>query len=70
MPRARYLLDEAATFTTEVTLSSEESAALRAAAAAFIGDPAFPFSEDLRLAMAKLGSERGNKTVLGRPHRR
>ena len=55
----RYLLDEAATFTTEVTLSSEESAALRAAVAAFIDDPAFPFSEDLRLAMAKLGSGGG-----------
>ncbi len=50
-----YLLDESATYAAEITLSAEESSALRAAAAAFIGDPSFPFSQDLRLAMAKLG---------------
>jgi proteasome accessory factor B len=55
----RYLLDESATFATEITLSAEESAALGAAAASLVDDPAFPFSDDLRIALAKLGSSSG-----------
>lgn len=51
-----YLLDESATYASELELNAEESAAVRAAAAAFVDDPGFPFAHDLRMAMAKLGS--------------
>jgi proteasome accessory factor B len=56
----RYLLDEAATYATEVQLDDDESAALRAAAAALVDDPSFPFSQDLQLAMAKLAPGSGH----------
>jgi len=50
----RYRLDPSATFASEISLSADEFAALRAAAAALLEDPAFPFSGDLRFALAKV----------------
>ena len=50
----RYLLDAEATFAAEVSLSAKEYAALRATAAALMDDPAFPFTSDLRFALAKV----------------
>jgi len=51
----RYVLDRSATYAAELTLTPEESAAVRTAAAALAGDPSFPFAEDLTAALAKLG---------------
>lgn len=51
-----YALDPAATFATAVDLSAEEAAAVRAVGTALLADPSFPFSEDLRLALAKIAS--------------
>lgn len=50
----RYLLDANATYSAEVELSAGEFAAVRATVAALAEDPAFPFAEDLRLALAKV----------------
>lgn len=50
----RYLLDTEATFAAEISLSAEEYAALRATTAALMDDPAFPFTSDLRFALAKV----------------
>lgn len=52
-----YRLDRDATFARRVDLSDEEAAAVRAAGTALLGDPSFPFADDLRLALAKLASE-------------
>jgi proteasome accessory factor B len=52
----RYRLDAASTFATEVDLAPEELAAIRAVGLALVDDPAFPFAEDLRLALAKLAT--------------
>lgn len=51
----RYVLDRSATYAAEVTLTPEESAAVRTAAAALAGDASFPFADDLTAALAKLG---------------
>lgn len=51
-----YRLDRAATFSASIELSAEETAAIRAAGTALLGDRSFPFAEDLRLALAKIGS--------------
>jgi proteasome accessory factor B len=51
-----YRLDRTATFAASVELSAEEAAAVRAAGSALLGDPSFPFSADLRLALAKIAS--------------
>jgi proteasome accessory factor B len=51
-----YRLDRAATFATGVELSPDEAAAVRAAGAAMMADPSFPFPADLRLALAKVSS--------------
>lgn len=53
--RGAYRLDRDATFATSIDLTAEESAALRAAGTAMAGDPSFPFADELRLALAKLG---------------
>ncbi|MBI5230883.1 MAG: WYL domain-containing protein [Coriobacteriales bacterium] len=55
--KGAYWLDKASTFTTEIELSEQEAAALRAAGSALADDPAFPFAADLRLALAKLASD-------------
>jgi len=51
----RYVLDRLATYAAEVTLTREESAAVRTAAAALAGDASFPFADDLTAALTKLG---------------
>lgn len=55
----RYWIDRAATFAREVELTAEETAALRAVGLALLDDPAFPFAEELRLALAKLSDVLG-----------
>jgi proteasome accessory factor B len=55
-PDGTYRLDVASTFAAEVDLSAEEAAALRAVGVAMLDDPAFPFSEDLRFALAKIAT--------------
>lgn len=54
--RGRYLIDERGTFAAPVTLSAEETAAVRTAGSAMLGDPSFPYADDLRLALAKVAS--------------
>ncbi len=51
-----YRLDRSATFAAPVELTGREAAAVRAAASALLDDPSFPFTDDLRLAMAKIAS--------------
>ncbi|MHB1323865.1 MAG: helix-turn-helix transcriptional regulator [Coriobacteriia bacterium] len=51
-----YRLDAEATYARPVDLTAEELSALRAVAAAFADDAAFPFREDLMLALGKLGT--------------
>ena len=51
-----YRLDRNATFAAKVELAPQEAAAVRAAGSALLGDPSFPFSADLRLALAKIAS--------------
>lgn len=52
----RYRLDPAATFASQVDLTAEETAAIRAVGVALLGDPAFPFADELRFALAKLAT--------------
>lgn len=52
-----YRLDRDATFAAEVDLSPAEAAALRAVGLALLGDPSFPFADDLRTALGKLSRE-------------
>jgi len=54
--RGRYLLDRARTFAAPLKLTPEETAAVRAAGTAMLGDPSFPYAEDLRLALAKIAT--------------
>lgn len=49
-----YRLDAAATYAVDLELSAEESMLVRAAGAAMLADPSFPFPEELRLAFSKL----------------
>jgi len=51
-----YRLDRASTFAASLDLTAEEAAAVRAAVSALLDDASFPFSDDLRLAMAKIAS--------------
>lgn len=51
-----YSVDSAATFAPSVEISAEEAAAIRVASSALYGDPSYPFSADLRLALAKIAS--------------
>jgi hypothetical protein len=53
-PDGRYQLDAGRTFVAGLDLSSDEEAALRAAATVFLSDPSFPFVTDLRFALAKI----------------
>ncbi len=50
-----YRIDRPGTFAAAVTLSAEEAATIRTAVAALAVDEAFPFAEDLTIALAKLG---------------
>jgi len=50
----RYRFDADATFSGTVELGPVEAVELRAAAAAMLADPSFPYTEDLRLALAKV----------------
>lgn len=59
----RYYVDRAGTFAAEVTLSAEETATIRTAAAALGADQSFPFATDLALALAKLGQAPGGAEV-------
>lgn len=58
-----YRLDAAATFASQVELKAADAAALRAVGLALLDDPAFPFAQDLRLALAKLGTGEGLATL-------
>ena len=51
-----YRLDAEASFARPVNLEADELAALRAVAATLAEDPAFPFADDLALALGKLGA--------------
>jgi proteasome accessory factor B len=51
-----YHLDRSATFAAPLELTPFEAAAVRAAASALLDDPSFPFTDNLRLAMAKIAS--------------
>lgn len=51
-----YLVDRQATFASDLSLAPEEAAAIRAAGSALLNDPSFPFTSDLRLALAKIAS--------------
>ncbi len=53
----RYRLDRAATYVRSIDLTPEETAAIRAAGTALLGDASFPFPDDLRLALAKIAAE-------------
>ena len=53
----RYQLDRAATFASGIELSPEEAAAVRVVGTAMLGDPSFPYPDDLRLALAKIATE-------------
>ncbi len=55
--QGNYVLDRAGTFAAEFELSPAEAAAIRTAGAALLGDPSFPFTEELRLALAKVSAE-------------
>ena len=48
-----YRLDTRATFAEPLTLDAREVVQLRAAAAALLTDPSFPYARDLRFAIAK-----------------
>lgn len=54
--QGRYWLDSAATFSSNIELTADESAAVSAVGAALLDDPAFPFAEDLRFALAKIAT--------------
>ncbi|MHB8924029.1 MAG: helix-turn-helix transcriptional regulator [Coriobacteriia bacterium] len=58
----RYRVDRDGTFSKEVTLTAEETATIRTAAAALAGDESFPFAADLAIALAKLGHGAGAST--------
>ncbi len=51
-----YRLDTSATFAEKIELSAAETAAVRAVGLALLDDPAFPFAEDLRFALAKIAT--------------
>ena len=51
-----YRLDRSGTFAAPLELTAYEAAAVRATASALLDDASFPFSEDLRLAMAKISA--------------
>jgi proteasome accessory factor B len=50
----RYRFNSDATFSGVVALGPVEAVELRAAAAAMLADPSFPYTDDLRLALAKI----------------
>ena len=52
-----YRLDSSATYASAIELTPAETSALRVAGAALVDDPSFPFSADLRLALAKVSAE-------------
>jgi proteasome accessory factor B len=54
-----YRLDARATFAEPVELDRRETAEVRAAGAALLTDPSFPYARDLRFAMAKLMARAG-----------
>lgn len=51
-----YRIDPATSFASRIELAPEEAAAVRAVGMAFLEDPAFPFAEHLRLALAKIAT--------------
>jgi proteasome accessory factor B len=60
-----YRLDRQATFAGELSLTPEQAVLVRAAGAAMLGDPSFPFAEDLRLALAKVSAASGDASPAG-----
>lgn len=51
-----YRLDPSATYAQSISLTTDEAAAIRAVGVAMLEDPAFPFHDDLRFALAKLAT--------------
>jgi proteasome accessory factor B len=65
-PDGLYSLDAAATFASQVELGPEDVMLLQAVGLAMLEDPGFPFSDELRLALAKVAtSEDGAFSALG-----
>lgn len=58
-----YRLDRAATYSEDLHLTAEEAMLVRAAGAAMLADPAFPFALDLRMALAKIAAASGSSPV-------
>ena len=52
----RNRLDTSSTFATGIPLTGAEAAAVRAVGLALLDDPAFPFAEELRFALAKIAT--------------
>jgi len=57
----RYVFDPAETYAGEVDLTPVEAVELRAAAAAMLSDSSFPYTEDLRMAIAKVVAGAGTR---------
>ena len=55
-PEGTYHLDASRSFCAQFTLASGEELALRAAGAALLEDPSFPFAADLRRALVKIAA--------------
>jgi proteasome accessory factor B len=55
----RYVFDPDATYSETVELSPVEAMELRAASAAMLADPSFPYTDDLRAAVAKIVAAAG-----------
>lgn len=56
-PEGNYRLDSSATYASAIELTPTEISTVRIAGMALVDDPSFPFSEDLRLALAKISAE-------------
>lgn len=57
--QGHYRLDRSATFASQLDLTPAEAATVRLVGGAFLGDPSFPFANELALALAKLSSGLG-----------
>lgn len=58
-----YSIDASQTYATQIVLSDEEAAAIRAAGTALLADESFPFGRDLRLALAKIAESIADEDI-------
>lgn len=63
-----YSLNRAATFAAPIEMSPEDLAVLRVAGTAMLADESFPFTADLRLALAKVAADVDSDSALARTH--